>query len=207
MSDEVFSPDKLFAGNADIVTDQITIASGQNLVRGTVIGLTLTAGAAVATAANTGKGAISGVSLGIGAKPGNYVLRCTAASAGAGTFAVINPDGQQVGSATVGTPFVGEMNFSIADGDPDFIVGDTFVIPVTVGKGKIANSMNTDGSNLPHGILTADCDATGGDRTAGVFLAGEFNEDALTFGGTDTADTYRATLRKRGIFIKKVLAY
>jgi len=52
-------------------------------------------------------------------------------------------------------------------------------------------------------ILAEDCDASGGDAQAQVYLSGAFNENALTFGGTDDADTHRVALRDLNIYLKK----
>ncbi|MDP5277150.1 head decoration protein [Chengkuizengella axinellae] len=71
-------------------------------------------------------------------------------------------------------------------------------------KAVLVDSTKGDGSQRPYGILTDDIDATNGEMPAVVYLTGEFNEDKLTFGGADTADTHRQTLRDLGIFIKKI---
>lgn len=52
-------------------------------------------------------------------------------------------------------------------------------------------------------ILAEDTDTSGGAVDAPLYYAGEFNEDQLTFGGTDVSDTHRDALRQRGIFIRK----
>ncbi|PWK16069.1 head decoration protein [Tumebacillus permanentifrigoris] len=69
-------------------------------------------------------------------------------------------------------------------------------------KAVAADSTKTDGSERPNGILTDDVDATMADVITTVYLTGEFNEAALTFGGTDTADDHKQTLRDIGIFLK-----
>lgn len=75
------------------------------------------------------------------------------------------------------------------------------------GKHVIVNSAGTDdGRRAPVAILAEDCDATGGDKQAIVFLSGAFNEGACVFGGTDTADTHRAALRDLNIYLKKSVA-
>ena len=55
--------------------------------------------------------------------------------------------------------------------------------------------------NNPYAVLAHDVDASAADAEAIVYLAGHFNELALTFGGDDTADDHRAALRGLGIFI------
>lgn len=72
------------------------------------------------------------------------------------------------------------------------------------GKHVICNSAGTDdGRRAPVAILAEDCDATGADKKAIVYLSGAFNEAACSFGGADTADTHRAALRDLNIYLKK----
>jgi len=53
----------------------------------------------------------------------------------------------------------------------------------------------------PVAILAHDVDTTGADGEAIAYLAGEFNELALTFGGTDTADDHRDAMRPLGFYL------
>lgn len=69
-------------------------------------------------------------------------------------------------------------------------------------KLKLCNSANTDGSQTPYGILAEDCDASSADKVTSCFLSGEFNSNAMTFGGTDTAATHKAALRDLNIYLK-----
>lgn len=71
------------------------------------------------------------------------------------------------------------------------------------GKLVTVDSAGTDdGRRAPYAVLAEAVDATSADKVAGVYLSGEYNEDALVFGGTDTKDTHRAELRKLGIYLK-----
>lgn len=209
---EVFNPDNLFAGNVQpVVTGAVTIVSGAGvLVRGTVLGkITKALGAPVADPGNTGNGTLTGAALGKNAKIGNYVLTCITAAMNGGTFKVIDPDGIRLDDAVVGTAYAGPVNFIVNDGSVDFVVGDKFTIPVTAGSGKYktVNSANVDGSGDPEVVLADESvDATAADKPASAYLTGEFNEDKLVFGGTDTKETHRAALRKLGIFLKKAVA-
>ena len=51
-------------------------------------------------------------------------------------------------------------------------------------------------------ILAKDADPSGGPVVALVYELGEFNEDALSFGGTVDADDVREVLRTVGIYLK-----
>lgn len=76
----------------------------------------------------------------------------------------------------------------------------------TGGKHVIVNSAGTDdGRRAPVAILAEDIDATDGDVQATVYLSGAFNQNAVTFGGTDTADTHRAALRDLNIYLKNAV--
>ncbi len=70
------------------------------------------------------------------------------------------------------------------------------------GEATIVNSAASDGSQTPYGILADDVDSTGESKPAVAYLTGEFNEDALVFGGTDNAATHKRALRNIGIFLK-----
>lgn len=51
---------------------------------------------------------------------------------GGGTFSVTDPDGIVLGTGTVGNAYNGVVKFTIADGSPDFVVGDGFDVTVTI---------------------------------------------------------------------------
>lgn len=70
------------------------------------------------------------------------------------------------------------------------------------GKLKPLNSANSDGSQTIFAIAADDCDATSADALINVYLTGEFNQAALTFGGSDTAATHLVAARGIGLFFK-----
>lgn len=71
------------------------------------------------------------------------------------------------------------------------------------GKFLLSASGASDGSQTPVAILARDADASGGDVTeASVYIAGDFNEAALSFGTGHDADSVREALRERSIFIR-----
>ena len=73
------------------------------------------------------------------------------------------------------------------------------------GKLTIVDSSKSDGTQLPYAVLAENVDATSADKDCGVYLTGEFNNDKLVFGGTDTAATHKVNARKIGIFFKNTL--
>lgn len=207
------TPDKLIGGpEVELLTRKVTILSGQGaLKRGSVIGLiTLAAGAPSAKAGNTGNGVIADVALKSKAKLGTYTLKCTAAAADAGTFAVYDPDGNRMADATVAVAYVSnQINFTIGDGAADFIVGDELYIPVAAGsgKGKLCDKANVDGSQFAKCILAFDVDATAADADAVAFKTGLFNRDALIVAAANTVAEHEEELRNVGIFLNDSLSY
>lgn len=81
------------------------------------------------------------------------------------------------------------------------LVRGTVVGLVTVGGKAVAvDSTAEDGSEDPYGVIADDVKANG---SVVVYLTGEFNVNALTFGGTDTDATHKRALRNIGIFLKE----
>lgn len=71
------------------------------------------------------------------------------------------------------------------------------------GKYALVNSGGADdGRRTAAVILAEDIDATLADVACAAYDAGEFNENALTFGGADTAATHKATLQAKGIYLR-----
>lgn len=70
------------------------------------------------------------------------------------------------------------------------------------GKCAVVDSAAVNGAATIYAILAEGVDATSADVEAPVYFTGEFNEAALTFGGTDTADTHRDAAKAIGIFFK-----
>lgn len=159
--------------NGSLSRESVTVLSGQNLQPGHVLGK-VAVGEATGTAdsGNIGNGAITAVSAGDTAKAGAYVTTCIEPATNGGTFSVEDPDGVNIGTAVVGTPFAGPVNFTIGDGATDFAAGDRFTVTVAEGSGKYKeyNPANTDGSQAAAAILIDHANATAGD-CAGVILA------------------------------------
>ncbi|MCE5200555.1 head decoration protein [bacterium] len=75
---------------------------------------------------------------------------------------------------------------------------------ITVGgKYALVNTAGTDdGRRTAAVVLAEDVDATNDDVVCSVYIRGEFNDNALLFGGTDTAATHKATLQGLGIVLR-----
>lgn len=205
MTAQVFVPDQLIADARNLVSQPILLGAG-NLPRGTVLGqVTSNPTQAAAGATNTGNGTLSGIAVGSGVEVGIYTLTATAAT----TFAVVDPEGKAVGTATAGTAFASsQINFTITAGSTAFAVGDVFTIAVFDAVGtfvKCVKSAN-DGSQVPVAILADDADATNGPITAGAYVAGEFNDNALAYDTSWSLALLVTALRAYGIHVKSSIS-
>lgn len=206
MNEVTAATDNFFAGSPDQFPEiPVTVlATEGKLVRGTVLGK-ITKGSIVIAEAedNTGDGEPGEITIGQMAQPGQYVLKCTAAAAGAGTFQVYDPQGLRMGDLTVAVAYDnGHFAVTIAGGDVDFVVGDIFTITVAAGtnagKYRAYDADNTDGSGIARVILGRDVDATAADVKAFAYAGGQFRSGALT--GIDAAAVEH--LADRNIFVK-----
>jgi hypothetical protein len=188
----------------------VVIASGADLVAGTVLGRT-TGGTATATAkaGNTGNGVMGAVTVGAGAKDGNYTLTITAAAANAGAFEVRDPDGELVGEGNVAQAFNhGGLSFTLADGATDFAVGDGFTIAVALGADtyKALNTAGTDGSQHAAAVLYGPANAASASVNATAIVRdAEVNGNVLTWpNGISDADKAAAVaaLAEAGIIVR-----
>jgi len=153
--------------------ETITVASGQDLSAGTVLGkITADTLDGSADAGNTGDGTIGSISALAGVKEGDYIVTFIEPGTDAGDFVVSDPDGIEVGTGTVGSAFsAGGIEFTISDGATDFAAGDRFVISVSgSGAYKEYNPANIDGSGTAAGVLYDNVDATGGARSAAAII-------------------------------------
>lgn len=179
--------------------EAVTIASGANLVAGTVLGkdTTTTVGAAAAATGNTGDGTVGSLTAGLDTKEGTYSLRCIEADSNAGEFEVKNPDGNIIGVATVAVAFShAELNFTIADGATDFAVGDTFTIAVSgTDKYEQLDEDAVDGTSHFGGILCAYAAAANNDVDAAIIARdAEVRATDLTWPATITTDEKNAVI-------------
>lgn len=72
----------------------------------------------------------------------------------------------------------------------------------STGKFVLSASASTNGSQTPKAIAAEDCNATSGDKTLLVYIAGEFNENEIILGTGHTVASIREGLRSNGIFLK-----
>lgn len=189
--------------------ETVTIESGQDLEAGHVLGQVVGGStSASADSGNTGDGTIGSISTLAGVKEGDYIITFIEPGTDAGDFQVEDPDGENVGTGTVGSQFSGGgIQFTISDGATDFVAGDQFTITVSgSNEYKEYNPANTDGSGTAVAVLYGPVDASAG-AEEGVIIAreAEVDEDQLTWfsGATDAQKTTgKAELAERSIIAR-----
>lgn len=186
-----------------------TVLSGQNLLLGAVVGKVLAGSPTSAPfAGNTGDGAMGAVTLGDDAMPGIYKVVITEPATNAGAFVVEDPNGVIVGTGNVAAAFAGPINFTLADGSTDFVVGDGFNITVAAGSSKVKeyNPTNTDGSGVVAGILIEAVDASAADKASVIIVRQAIaKKSGLTwFSGASAGQKAQgiAELAARGIIVR-----
>jgi hypothetical protein len=200
ITSEIFQPDQLVAGRHPIISgEKVLVTGAAALQRGAVLGqATLPTATAVKT--GTGNGTMTNISLAEFGALGTYVATALTPT----TFNVVAPNGDPLGVATVGTQFNNIISFLITAGGTAFIAGDYFTITGEAGSGlfKLSLAGASDGSQNPSAILADYCDPTAGNVYAAVYLAGEFNVNALTFDASWTQATLATMLRPFAIYLK-----
>lgn len=152
--------DNLIGGDKKLVTEEILVAAGQSLSRGSVCGRVKVSVPATGTLAGTGNGTVTLVTGGKATIPGTYTIACVVLPAThGGTFRVTNPKGQEVGFFTMPDTAGGtyafksdEINFTITDGSTNFDLTSVFTVAVTEG---VPDTGTADGGNTGNGTMTA----------------------------------------------------
>lgn len=201
------TPDNLVIDELGVSCIDITLLSGQNGVRGDLLGKITDSTPTTGTAdgGNTGDGTMTAVTAGGLQIQGTYVIECIAAAVDAGTFKVLTPEEVRLDDAEVGVAYVSDhLNFTLNDGaGADFIVGDKFTVAVAAGSGKYVKSLAAavDGSQNPVAILFRDTDASSEDLLTKAYRAGEFDSGSINFGAGHTAASVTDELRALGIHL------
>lgn len=98
-------------------------------------------------------------------------------------------------------------DFPLVTQDETVLSGESVVRGELMGKItasaklKPCDSTASDGSEAPYAIMAEDVDASAADAAGITYHSGQFNQDAVTFGGTDTAATHRAAMRALGLHL------
>lgn len=202
-SSDTFTPDRLIAGNLDLVTDQVTVLTGQGvLVRGSLMGeRTTSAFAYTAKVGNTGGGALSAAAATGITKPGIYTAHFTGATA----YTLYGPKGDVVFiAAAAGAIAAEQLGVTFTAAGAAMVAGDELYCTVSGdGKAVLSAAAAVDGSQNPTCILGDLTDTTAGDvANSPIYRAGEFNSNFMTFGVGITAAGVKAALAILGMFLK-----
>lgn len=168
--------------------EQVMITGNAALKAGTVLGR-LTAASAEAVAAadpanagGTGALTLANPATGADVKEGEYTIVCIEPATNGGKFRVEDPEGNEVGTATVGQAFTKQVKFTIADGATDFIAGEKFTVTVETVPGAYGalDLSAANGLKKAAAILFEGCDPSDGDvRRVITARDSEVRESAL----------------------------
>ncbi len=148
----------------DFCVDQEVLKAGSGAdnaveigtVYGRIVAATVTVGTPVLT--GTGNGALTkaDTAYGPGVMSGAHLVRCIEKTSDSGEFEVVRPDGAVDGFAVVGTAYVGQIEFTIADSTTDFDQTSVFAVPVSISgvSSKVVplNLSGVDGSQNAAGV-------------------------------------------------------
>jgi hypothetical protein len=219
---QTFTPDGLVLDFSNVLSEGITLASGQaNVPRGAVLGQITMGAVTVAAKAggNTGNGVFTldvTTPLLANANKGGagvYTVRCITAGTNSATFRVADPQGVLLGDFSyngsgASGAFADRIKFTITDGSTDFIVGDGFDVTVAAGSGQYVLSLAAavDGSQVPMCILVEATDATSGAVATIGYFRGRFAQAAVTLGAGQTIAGILEGLREKGIDLVSTIA-
>lgn len=196
------------AGSTITATAAVTGAAGNALTLATsnAGAFTLSGATLAGGVANTGNATLSLMAGGPQMRAGNFTAVCTDAT----HAQVYNPQGEEIGVATFGVTFVNpEINFRITAGGTPCIAGDTFVLtaaPAAAGLYKFCTGGAIDGSEFPVAILADLTDPTAGNVTAGIYLMGEFNANALVLDPSLSLAAVKTALAAKSIYVKTAVS-
>jgi hypothetical protein len=207
MTAQTFTPKGpafLFGGDlaaCSLARDAITLASGQDLGSGAVLGRITKALAAapIPAISGTGTGLMSALTFGPDIQTGNYVIELTETSATA-AFTVTCPDGTLLHNGAVGTAYTSRhLSFLISNGGT-MTDGDTYTVAVTAGGTPVviggtgdgtmsAISLGPDAMNGGYRVICRAVQTHGGDfdviapdgRSIGRFIMGTTTGAAASF--------------------------
>jgi len=203
--------DNLYADNEHSINEGITVqVSARKYLRGDVLGqVTMSVPTTGTAGSNTGDGSMTAVGGRQQTMVGTYIFTCVEKITNGGRFAVTDPSGDSLADAMVGTAYKTRyIDALINHGTVTFEVDDSFTVDVAVGSKeyKLCDSSASDGSQVAKRVLQDDnVDATTEAQRVIADMKGCYNEQYLQFGGSDTIETHREDMHKRGLYTKEVV--
>lgn len=197
--------------------DTATFTGADTLVAGTIMARRAVATAITpAAGSNTGNGTCTLATVVDGPvvpKVGNYVLTCITAVTNGGVFRLVDPDGNIVagylpmtaGAGTATAFQVAGIGFTLTDASTDFIVGDSFTLPI-VASGKLVpySASGVGGAQFPLCVLDEEIVATGsGDKKCRPIKQGQvrFSKLVIDADGDNTNVTAAVIDQLQGVGI------
>jgi hypothetical protein len=178
-------------GMRSISRENLTIAASQTILANALLAkLGVASGVTVAQSfAGIGNGVLTMANPNSNTriKDGNYTVVFIEPTTNLGTFEVVDPNGDLVGTGVVGTAFNKEIKFTIADGSTDFVAGDTFTLAVTTEDVDFQwvnfDPTATDGSEVPAAYSIYACTTGAGEtkKTAGLVRMCELNGNCIAW--------------------------
>lgn len=184
--------------------DAITVTSGAGVVDAGTLLKKIAEGTGAVTVGDpafdgTGDGVLTKATpaYGAGVKAGVYSIVNIEPAANGGTFQVNDPDGVQIGIATVGVAFDGDVKFTIADGATDFVAGDTFTLAVTIADAATAGEYApAQAGEVADAVSMYKVDATSAAvDVAAIVRDAELNKNCLNYHSSADDDAKKAALR------------
>jgi len=156
----------------DYNRETITVASGEDLTAGAVLGkATLGAATGEHDGSATGDSTFSAIVVDAAANVGAYRGTFTAAT----KATIEDPLGVTLGTLTLGSEFsAGGITLTMTAGSTPHVAGDVFTITVEAGSGKYVelDTSGTDGTATAAGILYAAVDASTADADGVAVVRG-----------------------------------
>lgn len=184
------------------------VGASQMLLVGALVAASLATAAAEATAAagNTGTGVMGAITVDADAQLGVYILTIIEPASAGGTFSLEGPDGVELPTGKIGVAYNGLINFTLADGDPDFAAGDSFEIEVTADDDEQQVVAWEVGATAV-GIIIEEVTTAADETAKSVIIDGdaEVNGNLLAYPeGSTLADKVeaRSQLRRLGIKVR-----
>lgn len=179
----------------DLSKDQITIATGQTVLAGSILGQKVLGTATASAVTGTGNGVISAVTTKSNGKVGIYTFTCVLAATNGGTFSVIDPDGNQLPHLYVGVAYSNHLALTVADGATDFTVGAFFTVTVVAGSGEHVpvNLAGVDGSSIAVAVARDAMVTAAATKTTAYTRSCEVARDGLDFGALSAPQIVTAT--------------
>ncbi len=177
-----FFPDNLQSGDMTIATQEVTIQSGEGVLkRGTALGQVTRNVPATGTpgGGNTGNGTMTDVQGRRKTKVGTYSLACITAIANSGVFSVTDPDGNVLANARVGN-YAGTGNGTILAKAGRNIKDGLYRVVCTVAAANAATFQVIDPDGTVLGTLSF----------SGAGAVGKFENDQINIEVTDGATDF-----------------